>query len=75
MFEDLLGKRSIRKKIKALSDGEACPHCRSVDVKTVYGFFVSSTKYVQSFECEVCGARWNLIYDSDLNVIDTEIGG
>jgi len=74
MFEDILGSRSLREKVKTLFDGEACPTCSSVQVKTIYGIFVSATKYVHSLQCEVCEERWSLIYDGDLNVIETKIG-
>ena len=75
MFEDLLGRRSVSKKVKDLLNGEACPTCSSRFIKIIYGFFASADRYIQKLECETCKECWNVVYDGDLNVVDTSIGG
>lgn len=76
MFDDLidnLGK--MKRKINKAMKEDLCPLCGSPDIETVCGVFLSRTRYAQTMECEVCGAQWKIIYDSDLNVVDVETGG
>jgi len=74
MFEDLLGRRSIRKKADSILNDEACPTCGSTYVKTLCGFFKSADRYIHILICDTCGQQWTIIYDGNLNIIDTQIG-
>ena len=75
MYGDLIPDVVSKEKLKEAVEEEVCPMCGSKDVEASYGVFMSKTEYMQTMVCMVCNAQWNVIYDSDLNVIDVNTGG
>ena len=76
MYDDLLvDSASIKKKLNEAVKEEICPTCGSLDIEASYGVFLSRTRYMQTMVCNTCGAEWNVVYDSDLNVVDVKTGG
>ncbi len=74
MFDDIvIRKREIEAKIKDYLTDEICPVCASADIEPTFGMFISSTKYIQHMVCIVCGTKWEITYDQNLNIINTEI--
>jgi len=70
MFDDLIKKKAI-KKIQA-NDTE-CPVCGSGNVYPSFGTFSSGSTYIQMITCKECGAIWSIVFDEDLNIIDSII--
>ena len=72
MYGDLIVDK---RKLKEAVEDDVCPMCGSTDTEVSYGVFMSKTRYMQTMICMACSAQWNVIYDSDLSVIDVNTGG
>ncbi len=72
MYGDLIVDKG---KLKKVAKEEVCPICGSTEIEDSYGVFISKTRYMQTMVCMACSAQWNVIYDSDLNVVDVNTGG
>jgi formate dehydrogenase maturation protein FdhE len=76
MYDDLIvNSPEIKRKLNEAVRDEVCPTCGSPDIEASYGVFISRTRYLQTMTCMVCSAKWNVTYDSDLNIVDVDIGG
>jgi formate dehydrogenase maturation protein FdhE len=74
MFDDLISrKKEIEAKVKSYMNDEACPVCGSDRIEATFGVFVSPVRYVQNMICLDCSAKWKIVYDQNLNIIETEI--
>jgi formate dehydrogenase maturation protein FdhE len=76
MYDDLVvDSLEVKRKLGEAVANEVCPICGSLDIEASQGVFVSRTRYLQTMMCMVCNAEWHVTYDSDLNVVDVDIGG
>jgi len=71
MFEDLIPEsKKIPKELKSY---ERCPYCNSDSIDSTDGLFIPNG-YVETVVCKICGFKWLVTYDVDLNVVKIQHG-